>query len=93
MVTTDLLGPERLRHPAVRLADDRQVVPILLQRLELALSLKLEVPAHLRRSEQALRVPPVVAARTPVRFLDADQARELISRRITPGAAGGYHRI
>ena len=80
-------------HAHVCVADDGQVLPEPLQRLELALRLQLEVTSGRGRSEQVLRVPPVVAARAPHRFLDADQTRELRLRRVGPRPARRHHRV
>ena len=80
VVATDLLGLERLRHLAVRVGHDGEVVAVGLERTQGA-GAQIEVPADLRRRPEVLGRAPVVGARRAVHHLDADQTC-LVDRRL-----------
>ncbi len=74
VVTTDLGGREGVRHPAIGVADDRQVLPERLERAHAA-ERQIEVLAFLRRGPESELRAQVVTAGRPVNLLDAHQAR------------------
>ena len=95
MVTTDLRRRKGLCHPAVRIADDGEVVLIITEWRERVNVRQLEVLADDLGRVQELRRAPFVAARESVDLLDHDQ-RRLLLRHSCHGAThapGGDHRV
>ena len=94
MVTADLLRPIRLGHPTIGLTHDRQVLPIRLQPLQLAIRMELEISTDTSRSEEVSSIPPVTSTCAPHGLLHGDESRELrFVGGVTPPSSGRHHGV
>ena len=95
VVPADLRRAERLGHPHIGVADDRQVVAERLQGLQRVVGQQLEIAPHRGRREQVAVRAPSAAAGQPVDLLDADEAGRLRCRRREAAArtARRRHRV
>ena len=91
VVPSDLLRLRRLRRLDIRVADDREVVPVRFERTQRGRR-QVEAPARGRRRPVVLRRPEPAAARRAVHHLDADEPRR-IRDLPRPQPARRHHRV